>query len=141
MLFAPKSKAPLLRTWHLKDCLVSDPYLWISKIHIRISVIHLWISIIYFWISIIYFWISKIEFRTSQNNYGYYFWMSKTVFQDIQKSIYGYPKIHFWIAKNHSEFWISIIRFLDIYNSFLDIQKSAYFRISKNPFFDIQKSC
>ena len=39
-------------------------------------------------------------------------------FQDIQISIYGYPKMHFWISKNHAEFWISIIRFLDIHNSF-----------------------
>ena len=51
-------------------------------------------------------------------------------FLDIQKCIYGYPKIHFWISKNHAEFWISIIRFSDIHNSFLDIQKSVYFRIS-----------
>ena len=51
-------------------------------------------------------------------------------FLDSQKSIYGYPKIHFWISKNHAEFWISINRFLDIHNSFLDIQKSVYFRIS-----------
>ena len=48
-------------------------------------------------------------------------------FFDIQKSIYGYPKIHFWISKYHAEFWISIIRFLDIHNSFLDIQKISVF--------------
>ena len=24
-------------------------------------------------------------------------------FLDIQKSIYGYPKIYFWISKNHAE--------------------------------------
>ena len=48
---------------------------------------------------------------------------------DIQKSISGYPKIHFWISKNQAEFWISIIRFLDIHNSFLDIRKSMYFKI------------
>ena len=52
-------------------------------------------------------------------------------FLDIQKSIYGYPKIHFWISKN---------RIMDIQYStdFLDIQKliygypkiGVYFRIS-----------
>ena len=34
--------------------------------------------------------------------------------EDIQKCIYGYPKIDLWISKN---------RFLDIHNSFLDILK------------------
>ena len=48
-------------------------------------------------------------------------------FLDIQKSIYGYPQIHFWIHKNHAEFWISIIRFLDIHHSFVDTQKSSVF--------------
>ena len=97
------------------------------------------------------FWISKNEFRISQNNFGYpemycrisinQFLDIHNSFLDIQKYIYGYPKIHFWIPKNHAKFWISIIRFLDIHKSFLDIQKSVYFRISKNPFSDIQKSC
>ena len=118
-------------------------YVWISKIHFKISIIH-------FWISIIHFWISKNEFRISRNNYGY-FWISKNVkscwILDIHKSIFGSPKnqcilgcpkIHFWISKNNTEFRISIIRFLDVHDSFLDIQKSVYFRISKNPF---QKSC
>ena len=40
-------------------------------------------------------------------------------FLDIQKWIYGYPIIHFWLSKKHAEFWTSIIRFLDIHNSFL----------------------
>ena len=87
---------------------------------------------------------SKNEFRISQNNYGYLklfldiqkcnfrisinrFLDVHNSFLDIQKSIYGYPKIHFLISKNHAEFWISIIRFLDI-------QKSVYFRISINRF-------
>ena len=56
-----------------------------------------------FWISIIHFWISKIVFLCI---FGY------------PKMNYGYPKI-----ESHAEFWISIIRFLDI-------QKSVYFRIS-----------
>ena len=42
-------------------------------------------------------------------------------FLDIQKSIYGYPKIHFWTSKNHAKFWISIIRISIIHNSFLVI--------------------
>ena len=65
--------------------------------------------------------------------------------------------------KNHAEFWISVIRFLDIHNSFLDIQNQCmlgypkiHFWISKdhtelrisiirfldihNSFLDIQKS-
>ena len=66
-----------------------------------------------------YFRISIIRFLDIHNS-----------FLVIQKSIYGYPKIYFWISKNHAEFWISIIRFLDIHNSFLDIQKSVYFRMS-----------
>ena len=87
-------------------------YVWISKIHFRIF--------------IIYFWISKNEFRISQNNYGYpnifgypkmYFRISTNRFLDIHNSfldIQKYIKIHFWISKSHAEFWISIIRFLDI---------------------------
>ena len=34
-----------------------------------------------------------------------------TWFMDIQKSIYGYPKIDLWISKIQLDFWISIIRF------------------------------
>ena len=83
-------------------------YVWISKIHFRMSIIH-------FWISIIHFWISKNEFRISTNR----FLDIHNSFLDIQK----YIKIHFWISKSHAEYWISIIRFLDI-------QKSVYFKIS-----------
>ena len=82
-----------------------------------------------------------------------YFRISTNRFLDIHNSfldIQKYIKIHFWISKSHAEFWISIIRFLDIknpckypefrisinrfldiHNSFLDIQKSVYFRIYK----------
>ena len=68
-----------------------------------------------------------------------YFRISTNRFLDIKNQcILGYPKIQFWISKNHTELRISIIRFLDIHKSFLDIQKSVYFRISKNPFLDIQ---
>ena len=50
---------------------------------------------------------------------------------DIQNSICGYPKIHFWISK---------YRIMDMHNSFLDIQKyqcilgypKIHFWISKN---------
>ena len=103
-------------------------YVWISKIHFRISIIH--------------FWVSKNEFRISQNNHGYhknfwtYFRISTNRFLDIHNSfldIKKYIKIHFWISKSHAEFWISIIRFLDI-------QKSVYFRISYNTFLDFQNS-
>ena len=45
---------------------------------------------------------------------------------------YGYPKIHFWISKNHDELWISIIRFLDI-------QKSNYGSPQISLFKDILK--
>ena len=68
-----------------------------------------------------------------------YFLISKSVFYDIHESIYGYPKIHFWISKNCADFWIFIIQFLDIHNSFLDIQTSVYFRTSKKPFFGYPK--
>ena len=59
-----------------------------------------------------------------------HFWISKSHSEfwiSIQKNqcILRYPKIHFWISKNHTEYRISIIRFLDIHNSFLDIQKSV----------------
>ena len=74
--------------------LLFNSYVWISKIHFRISIIH-------FCISITHFWISKNEFRISQNNYGY------------PKKIW-YPKMYLRISTN---------RFLDIHNSFLDIQK------------------
>ena len=70
-------------------------YVWISKIHFRISIIH-------FWISIIHFWISKNEM-----NLGYH-----KIIMDIQKFLD--PKMYFRISTN---------RFLDIHNSFLDIQK------------------
>ena len=52
-----------------------------------------------FWISIIHIWISK------------------------NQCIYGYPKILFWISKNPAEFRISIISFLNIYNSILGYPK------------------
>ena len=107
-------------------------YVWISKIHFRISIIH-------FWISIIYFWISKNEFRISKNNYGYpkifgylkmYFRISTNRFLDIHNSfldIQKYIKIHFWISKSHSEFWISIIHFwISKISVFSDIQKSIF---------------
>ena len=95
---------------------------WISKIHFRISIIH-------FWIPIIHFWISKNEFRISQNSNGY-------------PNIFGYPKMYVRISTN---------RFLDIHNSFLDIQKHikihfwissshAEFWISIIRFLDTQKS-
>ena len=73
---------------------------------------YVWISKIHFRISIIHFWISKNEFRISQNNYGY-------------PKLFGYPKMYFRISTN---------RFLDIHNSFLDIQKyiKIHFRISKS---------
>ena len=76
----------------------------------------------------------KLDRNISQNNYGYpkifgypkmYFRISTNRFLDIHNSfldIQKYIKIHFWISKSHAEFWISIIRFLDI-------QKSVYFRI------------
>ena len=57
----------------------------------------------------------KMYFRISTNR----FLDIHNSFLDIQK----YIKTHFWIPKSHAEFWISIIRFLDI-------QKSVYFRIS-----------
>ena len=57
----------------------------------------------------------KMYFKISTNR----FLDMHNSFLDIQK----YIKIHFWIFKSHAEFWISIIRFLDI-------QKSVYFRIS-----------
>ena len=73
---------------------------------------YVWISKIHFRISIIHFWISKNEFRISQNNYQY----PKT---------FGYPKMYFRISTN----W-----FLDIHNSFLDIQTyiKIHFWISKS---------
>ena len=45
----------------------------------------LWGAVLLF---IPYLWISKIHFDIHNS------------FLDIQKSIYGYPKIHFWISKN-----------------------------------------
>ena len=71
----------------------------------------------------------KQDRNISQNNYGY-------------PKIFGYPKMYFRISTN---------RFLDIHNSFLDIQKyiKIHFWISKSHaefwisiirFFDIQKS-
>ena len=54
---------------------------------------YLWISKIQFWISKMYFWISKIDHNT---------------FLDIQKSV---------------DYWISIIRFLDIQKWIMDILK------------------
>ena len=60
-----------------------------------------------------YFWMSKNGFLDSHNS-----------FLDIQKSIYGYPKIHFWISKNRimiiqysTDFWISKNLFMEIQNS------------------------
>ena len=41
-----------------------------------------------------YFWISKMYFRISINR----FLDIHNSLLDIQKSIYGYPKIHFWIS-------------------------------------------
>ena len=53
-------------------------------------------------------------------NFGYQlfnFWMSITHFWiSKHQGILGYPKIHFWVPKNHIDFRISIIRFLDIHN-------------------------
>ena len=77
--------------------LLFSSYVWISKILFRISIIHFWISTIHFCISI-------NEFRITQNNYGY----PKT---------FGYPKMYFRVSTN---------RFLDIQNSFLDIQKYIF---------------
>ena len=54
-------------------------------------------------------------------NLGYH-----KIIMDIQ-NFFGYPKMYFRISTN---------RFLDIHNSFLDIQK--YIKIH---FLDIQKSC
>ena len=59
---------------------------------------------------------------------------------DIQKSNYGYSKFSMNYGYQKMYFRISINRFLDIHNSFLDIQKSIYgypkihFWISKNNF-------
>ena len=53
--------------------------------------------------------------------------ISKNAFMDILKSIYGYPKIDFWISIIHFGYpkmnygYPKIIK--DIHNSFLDIQK------------------
>ena len=44
-------------------------------------------------------------------------------FLDIQKSIYEYPKIHFWISKKSVDYWISIIKYLDIQKWIMDILK------------------
>ena len=46
----------------------------------------------------------------------------------------------FRISKNHIEFWISIIRFMDIFSSFLGILNSEYLWISINQIMDIHKS-
>ena len=67
---------------------------------------------------------------------------------DIHNSFLDIHKyVNFWISlnellisKNHIEFWISIIRFLDILNSFLDILNSEYLWISINRIMDIHKS-
>ena len=62
-----------------------------------------------------------------------------TDFLDIQKMVYGYPKIgmyfriciiHFWISKN--QLWISNIQLIFGY-------PKMYFRISITRFLDIQK--
>ena len=56
-------------------CIVKQPYVWVG---VLLFIPYLWISKIHFWI-----------FLVIHNS-----------FLDIQKSIYGYPKIHFWISKN-----------------------------------------
>ena len=84
-------------------------------------------------ILISYVWISKIHFRIST----IHFWISKNEFR-ISQNNYGYLRI-------------STNRFLDIHNSFLDIQKyiKIHFSISKSHaevwisiirFLDIRKS-
>ena len=65
---------------------------------------------------------------------------SHNSFLDIHKYVDFWISLNeLWISKNHNEFWISIIRFMDILNSFLDILNSEYLWISINRIMDIHK--
>ena len=64
-----------------------------------------------------------------------YFRISTNRFLDIHNSfldIQKYIKIHCWISKSHTAFWISIIRFLDIKNQCILGYPKIQFWISKN---------
>ena len=59
-------------------------------------------------------------FMAIQNSFFFFFWISIIHFWIFKN---GYPKIHFWISKKSVDYWISIIRFLDIQKLIMDILK------------------